>query len=339
MNSKVATLILTIPLLVAVFVPSGVSLACTPGMSFVDDKTVPDDTHFAPGASFEKVWRLANSGDCDWTPNYAFAYVGGENLASVSSFLFNTVVSPGLAVDFSLEMRAPEQIGTHTSYWRLVDEASQQFGPTFYVRIVVDDGDSKEGTFLVPERPNVVWLWSAPNGGHEEGDGLPAGRFPVLQKQQDGLWTQIQFGGRTPWVFTGADSGTWEETAGATPATTATIAPTPTLIPTTTPAPTRTSAPRPTSKPTPTKELLPYSAKPALARAGSDGYDWNAASEQDKIELCQWRDANLKRALGFSAGWRNCYDGLNEFYRTNDSFILGQDIGEVDTLLSALSSY
>ncbi len=68
MNSEGAYLILTIALVAAYFVqPPGVGLACTPGMSFVADVTVPDDTHFSPGQTFDKTWRLQNAGDCEWS--------------------------------------------------------------------------------------------------------------------------------------------------------------------------------------------------------------------------------------------------------------------------------
>src|SRR6185503_18556942 len=46
--------------------------------NFVKDVTVPDGTHFAPGAAFNKTWRLRNSGPCTWTTDYQFHFSSGE---------------------------------------------------------------------------------------------------------------------------------------------------------------------------------------------------------------------------------------------------------------------
>ena len=39
---------------------------CTLNASYVADVTVPDNTKYAPGKTFTKVWRLRNSGTCTW---------------------------------------------------------------------------------------------------------------------------------------------------------------------------------------------------------------------------------------------------------------------------------
>jgi hypothetical protein len=87
---------------------------------------------------------------------------------------------------------------------------------------IVSGTAQEVGSFLIPDRPGVVWLWGAPNTDHKNGDVLPAGRYRVLQKQD--VWSQIDFSGRTPWVFTGNNPGLHEETVGGTPVPT--IAPT-----------------------------------------------------------------------------------------------------------------
>jgi hypothetical protein len=133
-------------------------------------------------------------------------------------------VAPGAAVDVTVHMQAPPEQGTHDSYWHLVDDAGQPVGEMFYVRIDVEGvaapapAGSEAGTFLIPDQPDAVWLWGAPAADHRQDDVLPAGRYRVLQTQQEGLWTQIDLGTRQPWVFTGKNSGLREETVGGTPA-------------------------------------------------------------------------------------------------------------------------
>ncbi len=88
---------------------------------------------------------------------------------------------------------------------------------------------SELGTFLIPDKANTVWLWDTPGVNHETGDVLPDGRYRVLQEQD--AWSQIEFAGRTPWVFTGKDSGLREETVGGTPVPSSTLGPTATPTP------------------------------------------------------------------------------------------------------------
>jgi hypothetical protein len=41
--------------------------------------------------------------------------------------------------------------------------------------------------------------------------------------------------------------------------------------------------------------------------------------------------------MGSSVGWRFLFDGLNEFYQTDDSLILQQEITEVAAMLILMS--
>lgn len=225
MSSKVGAVLLVLILLASFIGPSG-ARACTPGMSFVADVTVPDGTHVQPGQAFDKVWRLKNKGDCEWSARYALANLGGQRLTAADSVPIGQVVPAGGTAELTVKMQAPQDPGTAESLWGLADDAGARVGEMFYVRIIVDEGaavnpplDSQPaGPVLIPDEPNAVWLWGAPNADHQDGDVLPAGRYSILQTQQDGAWTQIDFAGRTPWVFTGPDSGTHTLPAGgATP--------------------------------------------------------------------------------------------------------------------------
>jgi len=45
---------------------------------FITDITVPDGTKYAPGTAFTKVWRLKNTGTCEWDTSFDIAYESGE---------------------------------------------------------------------------------------------------------------------------------------------------------------------------------------------------------------------------------------------------------------------
>jgi hypothetical protein len=69
----------------------------------------------------------------------------------------------------------------------------------------------------------------------------------------------------------------------------------------------------------------------------ANGYDWWAASEAERIELCKWFEANVRRAGDKSyPGWQYVFVALNEFYRTDEDFILQQPISEVSVVLAEM---
>lgn len=69
----------------------------------------------------------------------------------------------------------------------------------------------------------------------------------------------------------------------------------------------------------------------------ANGYDWWAATEMDRVELCRWMEANQRAATGSSVGWRFLFDNLNEFYQTDEPLILQEKIIEVAAILSFTS--
>ena len=115
---------------------------CVPDAQFVADVTVPDDTVFKPGEAFEKIWRLKNSGKCEWPKGVKLAWVEGETLGAPKIQPPGEAVASGATVDVAVKMQAPMQPGTYTSWWRLQDAGGVTFGQKFYVRIVVAGEDA-----------------------------------------------------------------------------------------------------------------------------------------------------------------------------------------------------
>ena len=126
-----------------------VAAACTDDSEFVADMTVPDGTHYAPGAVFQKTWRLRNSGTCTWDDFYRLAYLAGErmsgprtsplgdpNISQGGPGLFPTVL-PGGEIDVSVLLTAPASAGTHRGQWQLIAPDGTPFGTRPFVAIVV----------------------------------------------------------------------------------------------------------------------------------------------------------------------------------------------------------
>lgn len=116
--------------------PSG---ACTNLSIFVADVTVPDGTLLAPGQTFNKIWRLRNTGTCTWGAGYQFVFVAGEAMTTaLAATVPNT--PPGATADLLVAMTAPAAPGLHYGQWRLKNSAGALFGITVNVTINVTGG-------------------------------------------------------------------------------------------------------------------------------------------------------------------------------------------------------
>ncbi len=110
---------------------------------FLLDVTVPDKTIFNPDTKFTKTWRLQNDGSCTWSTKYKLYFYSGDIMSGVESQPLTSVpVPPGTAIDVSIVLRAPINLGTYKGFWAIKNESGQHFGlgslnKPFYVEIVV----------------------------------------------------------------------------------------------------------------------------------------------------------------------------------------------------------
>ena len=96
---------------------------------FVKDVTVPDNTEFPPGATFEKTWRLRNTGSCTWTPTYALVFEGQNTFNAPASVQLTTgSVPPGDTVDVTVTLEAPWDAGKQRQNFKLANPSGEKFG-------------------------------------------------------------------------------------------------------------------------------------------------------------------------------------------------------------------
>ena len=115
------------------------SATCTNGATFVTDISTPDGQTFAPGDTFTKIWRVRNSGTCNWTTRYSAAYQNGTRLAATNSVPLANVVPVGSTYDVAVNMTAPTTPGVYQATWRLRSSGNAPFGTRLTVRIEVVD--------------------------------------------------------------------------------------------------------------------------------------------------------------------------------------------------------
>ena len=109
--------------------------ACTKSASFIDDITIPDNSILAPGSSFTKIWRIRNTGTCDWV-SYQFIHASGDLMGSSSSQALPVISSTSVA-DISVDLVAPVSPGTYTTSWRIRAADGTVFGPEMYLTIII----------------------------------------------------------------------------------------------------------------------------------------------------------------------------------------------------------
>lgn len=95
---------------------------------FVTDVTVPDGSLFAPGARFDKIWRLKNVGTCTWTTSYAMVFGTGEKMLGPDSVPMPAAVAPGKTVDMLVHLTAPATAGSYRGYWKFQNANGAPFG-------------------------------------------------------------------------------------------------------------------------------------------------------------------------------------------------------------------
>ncbi len=113
-------------------------------MEFVKDINYPDDALLEPATSFDKTWRLRNTGSCTWNSNYVLIFDHGDALSAPASVLLtNGKVHPGETIDATVpDLVAPNDPGSYQGFWKLRDGEGHVFGygsanKAFWVKIKV----------------------------------------------------------------------------------------------------------------------------------------------------------------------------------------------------------
>ena len=114
---------------------------CTNAAVYVADVTIPDNTELTPDESFEKTWRIQNTGTCTWSTGYRLAFAEGNPMGGPPTVPLAQSVPPGSEVEISVSLTAPDTPGPQRSDWMLQAPDGTMFGSNgnfaFYLQIVV----------------------------------------------------------------------------------------------------------------------------------------------------------------------------------------------------------
>ena len=98
--------------------------------------TIRPGQYFAPGAGFEKIWRVSNTGSCSWPPGTQLAFIDGDQLGAGET-LEVELAAAGSSVDIGVAMRAPNSNGWYEGIWQLHLPDGAPFGEELIVQISV----------------------------------------------------------------------------------------------------------------------------------------------------------------------------------------------------------
>jgi len=133
---------------------------CEDRAAFVADVSLPDGALIKPGEPFRKTWSLRNTGTCTWTEGYSLAFHSGDSVGTYASQPLGVKVSPGQAINLSIDLTAPLLHGRYKSYWMLRNSDGFHFGfgpgsnRPFWVDIIVGSvGNPRCNASQIPFEP------------------------------------------------------------------------------------------------------------------------------------------------------------------------------------------
>ena len=94
---------------------------------FEGDITYPDGTLVEKGESFEKVWRLRNTGTVEWKDRFLMRV--NEDICHAPERVEIPRTPPGQSVDIRVPVRALQRSGTCRLYWKMVDPQGRTLLP------------------------------------------------------------------------------------------------------------------------------------------------------------------------------------------------------------------
>jgi hypothetical protein len=115
------------------------SEGCIDSMAFVEELS-EGGSELSPGETFARVFRVRNTGTCDWGEGYVFDYGGGNVEAARMAgepTPITEVVPAGDVYELELNLTAPEESGDYQAFWYMLDPRGVSFGERLYVSVVV----------------------------------------------------------------------------------------------------------------------------------------------------------------------------------------------------------
>jgi hypothetical protein len=125
-------------------------------MKYIVDLTYDDGNgtfypDIPPSTSFQKGWRIQNTGTCTWDSRYYLAFTGGTQMGGQPTAI-QKAVSPGSTYDIYVNLKSPSNAGQYNADWSLFNNYNTAFGEKLFIQIEVV-GPTKVPTTKTPTVP------------------------------------------------------------------------------------------------------------------------------------------------------------------------------------------
>jgi hypothetical protein len=112
------------------------SPACSPGLAFLEDITIPDGTPVNQGEILDKRWLVENTGSCNWDDRFSLKLIAGPNMSAQPEHALFPARS-GSQAEIRILFTAPQESGVHRSAWQAYDPQGELFGDPIFIEVVV----------------------------------------------------------------------------------------------------------------------------------------------------------------------------------------------------------
>jgi hypothetical protein len=114
------------------------SLACSAGLTYLEDTTIPDGTLVAQGEILDKRWLVENSGSCNWDDRFSLRLIAGPSMTNQPEYALFPARS-GTQAEIHILFTAPQEPGVHRSAWQAFDPQGEIFGDPIFIEVVVQN--------------------------------------------------------------------------------------------------------------------------------------------------------------------------------------------------------
>jgi len=109
-------------------------------MTLCQDFTFADGENISPNTTFQKRWRLKNSGSSSWLPGTALRFIGGGSPMGDRDRFVAESLQPGQIYDMTVTLVSPSLPGQYQGQWRMATPTGLFFGDIIWIVIQVEEG-------------------------------------------------------------------------------------------------------------------------------------------------------------------------------------------------------
>lgn len=114
------------------------SPACSPGLTYLEDVTIPDGSQVVQGEILDKRWLVENSGSCNWDDRFSLRLIAGPSMTDQAEYALFPARS-GTQAEIRILFTAPQEPGVHRSAWQAFDPQGEIFGEPIFIEVVVQN--------------------------------------------------------------------------------------------------------------------------------------------------------------------------------------------------------